>query len=354
MNHVRCFFEAHPASLIPLHLLLTDPGFETHLVDELRPETARELAGHGLLFDGALEKHRWLAFARQTLPDVRETTAVSINAWADAILDAVIGVLPDDQPWRLHLWPAYGEGRAGLNRCELIRKAVDERMKKRRRHLLRSLEASEAVFGPKTSLVQVLLTSPENGWMSVLAAPGPFELRGLVSPFLNGFVPWAEDKSAPSRAFAKLVESEKRLGVAISAGETVVDLGASPGSWSYVALQRGAHVTALDRSELREDLMRHPRLKFLSSDAFKYEPPQTIDWLVCDVIAAPQRSIDLVLEWLQKRRMRHFIVTIKFQGTDEYPLLRQLKEHASPLCADFHLKHLTANKNEVCVFGSLG
>jgi hypothetical protein len=52
--------------------------------------------------------------------------------------------------------------------------------------------------------------------------------------------------------------------------------------------------------------------------------------------------------------MRHFIVTIKFQGTDEYPLLRQLKEHASPLCADFHLKHLTANKNEVCVFGSLG
>jgi len=201
--------------------------------------------------------------------------------------------------------------------------------------------------------VQVLLTSPENGWMSVLAAPVPFELRGLVSPFLNGFVPWAEDKSAPSRAFAKLVESEKRLGVAICAGETVVDLGASPGSWSYVAIQRGAHVTALDRSELREDLMRHPRLKFLSSDAFKYEPPQTIDWLVCDVIAAPQRSIDLVLEWLQKRRMRHFIVTIKFQGTDEYPMLRQLKDHAAPLCADFHLKHLTANKNEVSVFGTL-
>lgn len=339
-----------------MHLFLTDPGFETHLEDELRPETTRDLAGHGLIHEGTLEKHRWLAFVRQTLPHAGETSAASINAWADAVLNGVIGVLPDDQPWRLHLWPAYGVGRAGLNRCDLIQKAVHERLKKRRRRLLRSLslEASESVFGPQTSLVQVLLTSPENGWMSVLAAPGPFEFRGLVSPFVNGFVPWAEDKNAPSRAFAKLVESEKRLGVAISAGETVVDLGASPGSWSYVAIQRGAHVTALDRSELRGDLMRHPRLKFLSGDAFKYLPPQTIDWLVCDVIAAPRRSIDLVLEWLQERRMRRFIVTIKFRGTDEYPLLRQLKDQAAPLCADFHLKRLTANKNEVCVFGTLG
>jgi 23S rRNA (cytidine2498-2'-O)-methyltransferase len=173
----------------------------------------------------------------------------------------------------------------------------------------------------------------------------------LISPFPWGEVPLADDKSAPSRAFTKLVESEQRLGRFIDRGQTCVDLGASPGSWSYVAIQRGAHVIAVDRSELREDLMRNPRLRFETADAFKYKPPQTVDWLVCDVIAAPQRSIDLLLEWLREKRMRNFIVTIKFKGHDEYALLETLKRDAPPLCAEFRLKRLTANKNEVCAFG---
>ena len=161
----------------------------------------------------------------------------------------------------------------------------------------------------------------------------------------------ADDKSAPSRAFTKLVESEQRLGRQIERGQSCVDLGASPGSWSYVAIQRGAHVIAVDRSELREDLMRCPRLHYENTDAFKYQPAQSVDWLVCDVIAAPQRSIDLLLEWLREKRMRNFIVTIKFKGHDEYPLLDILKREAPPLCADFRLTRLCANKNEVCAFG---
>ena len=97
--------------------------------------------------------------------------------------------------------------------------------------------------------------------------------------------------------------------------------------------------------------MRNPRLRFETADAFKYQPPQTVDWLVCDVIAAPQRSIDLLLEWLRDKRMRNFIVTIKFKGHDKYALLETLKRDAAPLCAEFHLTRLCANKNEVCAFG---
>jgi hypothetical protein len=72
---------------------------------------------------------------------------------------------------------------------------------------------------------------------------------------------------------------------------------------------------------------------------------------VCDVIAAPQRSIDLLLEWLRGKRVRNFVVTLKFKGHDEYPLLEILKRDAPPLCAEFHLTRLCANKNEVCAFG---
>lgn len=390
-----------------MHLFLADPDSIPFLADEVRrsaPEsTQREIADIGTLSDAKLEGLH-LAFARQTLPDAVETTAVSINAWADRIIDAIAGHFPDEQPWRLHLWPQYGERKAGMNRCDLIRASVIERLKKRRRHLLRSLvkegpspnlspkpiggdnqawggerdqrshpanlsrdarhhpsprrerpsegaSGDVAPFTPETSLVQCFLTSPEAGWLSASLAPQPHSLRDLISPFLRGEVPWAEDKSAPSRAFTKLVESEQRLGRFIERDQTCVDLGASPGSWSYVAIQRGAHVIAVDRSELREDLMRKPRLRFETADAFKYKPPQTVDWLVCDVIAAPQRSIDLLLEWLREKRMRNFIVTIKFKGHDEYGLLETLKRDAPSLCAEFRLKRLSANKNEVCAFG---
>lgn len=296
------------------------------------------------------------AFARQTLPNAVETQAASINAWADRIIDAIAGVFPDDQPWRLHLWPQYGLGKAGMNRCDLIRSAVAERLKKKRRHLLRSWAQdfptpSVAPFTPTTSLVQCVLTSPETGWLSAATAPLPHTHRAIISTFPAGEIPWAEDKSAPSRAFAKLVESEQRLGRFIERGQTCVDLGASPGSWTYVAVQRGAHVIGVDRSELREDLMRSPLVRFEAADAFKYKPPQTVDWLVCDVIAAPQRSIDLLLEWLREGRMRNFVVTIKFRGQDEYHLLDILKREVPPLCSEFHLTRLCANKNEVCAFG---
>jgi 23S rRNA (cytidine2498-2'-O)-methyltransferase len=339
-----------------VHLFLADPDTLPFLTEELlraAPEASvREVEGLGITaevnLDGLL-----LAFARQTLPQAVEVQAASINAWADRIIDSIAGVLPDDQPWRLHLWPQYGEGRAGLHRCELIHASLLERLKKRRRHLLRALIDSDAVFDAQTSLVQCILTSPESGWLSTTAASRAFALRSLVSSFPRGEVPLADDKSAPSRAFTKLVEAEQRLGKRIERGETCVDLGASPGSWSYVAIQRGAHVIAVDRSELREDLMRSPRLRFETADAFKYQPPQTVDWLVCDVIAAPQRSIDLLLEWLRERRMRNFIVTIKFKGHDEYALLETLKRDAPPLCAEFHLTRLCANKNEVCAFGAV-
>lgn len=328
-----------------MHTLLADP--------ELIPPLAQELGVPAGTSPWLACPHlpAFAAFARQTLPDSQAVQAASVNAWADAILEAIVGVLPDPHPWRLHLWPAYGEGRAGANRCTLIRAALTERLKKRRRALLRSLEESTAPFTPATSLVQAVLTTPDAGLLSVCTAPQPHERRALISTFPAGALPQAIDKQAPSRAFAKVVEAELRLGERLQAGQTCVDLGASPGSWSHVALQRGTRVTAVDRSPLREDLMRHPRLRFHQGDAFKFRPETPVDWLLCDIIAAPQRSIDLLLDWLSAGLMRRFLVTIKFKGNEEYGLLAALKTQAPTLCHDFRLTRLCANKNEVSAFG---
>lgn len=342
-----------------MHLLLTEPGDEPFLADELKrmfvgAET--ELIAPGLLrTDLALRSATppVLAFARQVLPDAEPVSAASIREWSDRLFATVISRLPDGQPWRLHLAAHYGGEGAGVNRVRFIREAFREQLRKRRRHALRLWEQTETSFREGTSLVQVLLTAPDAGFLSAAIAPLPWQLRRCVWPFPKGELPVASDKAAPSRAFAKLVEAEQRLGLCIAAGETCVDLGACPGSWSYVALNRDAQVTAVDRSPLREDLMANPRLTFHQGDAFKFIPAAPVDWLLCDVIAAPERSVELVLDWVRQRRCRRFIVTIKFKGQGDYGKLESLKHALPSLCEEFFLTRLCANKNEACVAGTV-
>jgi 23S rRNA (cytidine2498-2'-O)-methyltransferase len=98
--------------------------------------------------------------------------------------------------------------------------------------------------------------------------------------------------------------------------------------------------------------MAHSRLEFHRGDAFRFELDRRVDWLLCDVIAAPERSIELLLRWLRKRLAARFVVTIKFKGTGDYAMLEPLKHALPSLCQEVYLMRLSANKNEVCAFGS--
>lgn len=336
-----------------MHAFFTDESAESFLIDEIRRAQSQGspevVAPRWVLADTTLDAP-WV-FARQTLPNAEVVEAPSINAWADRLIQAVLGTVPDSQPWRLHIVPVYGEGNAGQHRCQLILAAFRERLQKRRRSLLRALVVKEGPFAPDESFAQLYLFSPDRGVISVAVAPLPVEARRNVWPFARGELPIAVDKTAPSRAFAKLVESEQRLGERITAGQSVVDLGACPGSWSYVAIHRGARVTSVDRSPVRDDLLHHRRLTFVQGDAFKFLPEQPVDWLICDVIAAPERSIDLLLNWVRDRHARRFVVSIKFKGSSEYPLLDRLKTELAAECREYYLTRLCANKNEACAFG---
>ncbi len=72
-----------------------------------------------------------------------------------------------------------------------------------------------------------------------------------TSPFPNGEVAFVEDRTGPpSRAYLKLWEACTRLGAWPQPGETCLDLGASPGGWTWALARLGASVTAIDRAPL--------------------------------------------------------------------------------------------------------
>jgi len=339
--------------------------------------------------DGNLLASRlpFMAFARQWMPDSKSFQAESINDWSDLLFGCLAGLLPDDKPWQLHIEPYYGtravhrmgarawhsaklagplrtqsrrqpestvvSAQAGHQRCRLIRKALLDLLKKKRRHLLRSLREEPKLFTTDTSLVRLLLVGPEQGFISLALAPVPFEQRHLISVFPKGHIEVPSDQTAPSRAFAKLVEAQLRMGRSIQEGETCVDLGASPGSWTYVAVNRGATVIAVDRSALRVDLMGNPEVQFVRGDAFEFQPKPPVDWLLCDIIAEPCRSAGLLLEWLRQRWCRNFVVTIKLKDAQGDQALGVLKRELPVLAADAYLTRLCTNKKEVCAFGAV-
>jgi 23S rRNA C2498 (ribose-2'-O)-methylase RlmM len=48
--------------------------------------------------------------------------------------------------------------------------------------------------------------------------------------------------------------------------------------------------------------MTHPNVTFIKGDAFSFKPHRfPVDYVLCDVIAFPQKTIDLIATWLSNK-----------------------------------------------------
>jgi 23S rRNA (cytidine2498-2'-O)-methyltransferase len=142
----------------------------------------------------------------------------------------------------------------------------------------------------------------------------------------------ADDDLAPSRSYLKVEEAYVVLGREPQRGETVCDLGAAPGGWSYSAAKRGAHVVAIDNGPLKGGALDHPAIEHRREDAFKFAPRagQAFDWLFCDMVEEPHHVLQHIIEpWLARGWCRRFVVNLKFGRVDPVALLRELRAPSS-------------------------
>ena len=165
------------------------------------------------------------------------------------------------------------------------------------------------------------------------------------SPFPNGEVQFVEDHvTPPNRAYLKLWEALTRLGVHPAPNELCVDLGASPGGWTWVLAKLGARTLSIDRAPLAPAIAAMPGVDSRQGSAFGMDPMEIgpVDWLFSDVICYPQRLLTLVERWLAAGMARNMLCTIKFQGATDHEMLRRFA--AIPDSTIMHLHH---NKHEV-------
>jgi 23S rRNA (cytidine2498-2'-O)-methyltransferase len=180
-----------------------------------------------------------------------------------------------------------------------------------------------------------LPTSPLGSWTlldneRLLAAPR------CSSPFPHGEVAFVEDKEGPpNRAYLKLWEALTLLGRHPGPGELCVDLGSSPGGWTWALARLGARVVSVDKAPL--DPRVAPLAEFRRESAFGVEPFD-VDWLLCDVVCYPRRLLALVERWLP--HARNLVCTVKFQGRTDHAAAREFAAiEGSRLLHLFHNKH---------------
>jgi 23S rRNA (cytidine2498-2'-O)-methyltransferase len=178
------------------------------------------------------------------------------------------------------------------------------------------------------------------------------------SVWLGGQRRMADDSAAPSRSYLKTEEAFAVLGREPVPGETVADLGAAPGGWSYSAAKRGARVVAVDNGPLKGGALDNPLIEHRREDAFRFrpEPGSRFDWLFCDMVEDPRRVLELVTQWTHGGWCRHLVVNLKFGHADALALLDSVRRPGyGPLadCATAKVRHLFHDREEFTIVGTL-
>jgi 23S rRNA (cytidine2498-2'-O)-methyltransferase len=293
-------------------------------------------------------ENEYIAFSSTALPNSSVIPDNSVSKQINDIMVALGTQIPEGSKINLHVYgltEKYGILETG--RADIFKGKIITALKKKKVYNLRK------GFDRSMAFVQVLILPDRSVAVSLIKQEEMEAYHSLISPFVGGFNNVEDDLKAPSRAFKKIVEAQEVMGKQIAEGELLVDLGACPGGWTYIARKNGASVIALDRSPLAEELMQDPMVQFKKDDAFKYEVAQPVDWVVSDIICAPERILELINYWVLGKNCKNFIFTIKFQGHKDYGMLKKFKTFAKTN-SDYKviLKQLNANKNEVTVMGN--
>ncbi|HVF34425.1 MAG TPA: 23S rRNA (cytidine(2498)-2'-O)-methyltransferase RlmM [Candidatus Saccharimonadia bacterium] len=180
-----------------------------------------------------------------------------------------------------------------------------------------------------------------------------------TSPWRSGIPRLRFPREAPSRSTLKLEEaflvllSDAEREAWLAPGMTAVDLGASPGGWTYQLVRRSIRVTAVDNGPMDERLMQSGLVEHRREDGFRFRPKKPVDWLVCDMVEQPIRVAGLVAGWLRDGVCRYAMFNLKLPMKKRFlevqRCLETLGEGAQePL--DARAKQLYHDREEITVF----
>jgi 23S rRNA (cytidine2498-2'-O)-methyltransferase len=337
-------------------LAVCQPGFEGLLVREMEGlglQAGSSGPGWALARGGragdaqSAERLRGAAFPHWVLDAPSPVEGGRVNELAQAIMDLFSGGLRGeriDTPWPCVF--AGSQEATGLGRrVAAVEAAFRELLRRKLGRVARLASAEPPRLGHARGLF-VWFTDFGSAQVS-------------RSVHMNGPRRMADDDQAPSRSYLKVEESYAIAGAEPRPGESVCDLGAAPGGWSYSAAKRGARVVAVDNGPLKGGALASPLVEHRLADAFGFSPGRSavFDWLFCDMLEDPQKVVQsIVRPWLRGGWCRRFVVNLKFGRVDPIALLGNLRAPDSPFstnASNVRIVHLYHDREEFTVTGSV-
>ena len=328
---------------MPTMLYTCQNGYEAQLQEELGLYGV-ECAGKGVGWATSPEPcGEDLCFAHLALANPRTISGTSLNSQAGEISDFFLAAVREtrfETNWPL-VTRVAGDAPGLARRAGNLAKEIRRRLKKKASRIER-LASSDM---PKGSGLRV-------GLFIHLADD---HLLCATNGWSGGQRRMADDPEAPSRSYLKVEEAYSILNVQPQSGETVVDLGAAPGGWSYSAAKRGASVTAIDNGSMKAGAAEHPMIKHLRDDAFKFvvRDGETFDWLFCDLVEEPHHVMRMIRTWLENKWCRRFVINLKFGRANAVQLLQEVRGPSglAPSCRTFLARHLFHDREEFTLIG---
>ncbi len=356
---------------IPSFLFVCRPGFEKTLLREIqsglqnartpvKPQSINR-ADLGLVClteldpdQRALLEKTDFVFERQRLAPASSLEIESLKTVARKIIHDHFPIIdPSPLPWTLHAFtPDVDEFKSLRKRVKNIEKVVLEQLKKRFGKMYRRY-APPATLGPDDPFMvaQFCMDRADHVYVSI-ATKTP-----RIHPYPGGEQRMKFDPESPSRSYLKICEAAARLPRPPSDGETAVDLGAAPGGWTHYLLKQGCRVTAVDRGEVRiKNLDRLPgSLTVQQTDGMTFAPQNgepSFDWLCCDMLRPPSQTLELLLNWIDKKWTRNFIVIFKLPQNNPVDFVEELKASLDARDLEFYsVKQLYHNREEITACG---
>ncbi|SDC47503.1 23S rRNA (cytidine2498-2'-O)-methyltransferase [Paenibacillus sp. UNCCL117] len=290
--------------------------------------------------------------------------------------ETIAAVLEQEPAFLRHMFPADAE-REWSGTAEEAVGAVCELIGEKRSALkdrttiavqIRRPEAEQDIASPAALKAELdVLLEQEYGmqavvrqsdWiLSVYMTRGSLYV-GLTKPEQNlsdwpgGAIRFRKEEGQVSRAKFKLLEAEQAFGLDFHSYREALDIGAAPGGWTSLLLERGLDVTAVDPAKLDPALLRHPRLTYLAkkADEVKFDAGR-FDLLVCDMSWSHRQMAKLVLQLADAVQSGGTaIITVKLMHKKAFQSIREVTEDLAGAFTLQKAKQLFHNRDELTLF----
>lgn len=326
-------------------ILQCRPGFEAECAAEV---AGSEVLGEGLVSapGNAVPLVRRI-FARQAFREVAALDELPAGDRINPILAALA-----EHPGPLgailleHPDTEAGKGMAGF--LKKFTPALTAALAKRGMPVFRKAERRLHLLWTSSRQVRIGFSSGDEG-----------------SAAVNGILRLKFPREAPSRSVLKLEEALQVLldaserETALKPGMKAVDLGAAPGGWTWLMAQQSIRVIAVDNGPMQPALMDSGVVEHRREDGFRYRPPKSVDWLLCDMVEQPQRIAALMGDWLTRGDCRRALFNLKLPMKKRHASLLECLEGLRLRLDEAGLRHrllckqLYHDREEVTVYISL-